>query len=299
MGIYVRKVFELWNKYGGLEREAINNRSKKIKLSKKERKQISESRAGEFLNGIQNMKHITFQYLFYKFIEMMQNNWTWDGTVNFDLETLGEVLDGDRSKGECALLAGALLALWRWPKPFGLEKKGGVLRRYGGAHGLGFYSLHPIAGVLNLKPDVRKPIENLREAIHEELFKSMLLEHYLKPSSVLPIKNWDNHKTVKINGMYYDPSYGRIYKNEKEMQLFEVIREGKNLFQYQEAKALHTIRLGSITVRAQQLVYFIWINVFGGRDCYGFGPYFSENEVYVPKPSQYIIVTPPSMKKTE
>ena len=177
---------------------------------------------------------------------------------------------------------------WRAKAVWGL---GGV------RHGLGFYSSHPTAGVLNLKPDIRKPIVNLRYAVHDEFFKDMLLQHYLKPSSVLPIKNWDNHKTVKMNGMYYDPSYGRIYKNESDMQLFEVIREGKRFYEYQEARALRTIQLGSITVHAQQIVYFIWINVFGGRDCYGFGPYFSENEVYVPKPSQYIIVTPPSMKK--
>jgi hypothetical protein len=141
-----------------------------------------------------------FEHLFPAFCDFFhgQDNWTWVGKTLTPSAPM--ILDGEAKTGQCLALASALRLLAMTRKPFGLGIPDVDLGRFTKSDGLyygryqqGFLSEHPIGGILNLLPNVYEPLNALP-----------------KPASRLaPLYLWENHKVLKYNGKFYDPSYLR------------------------------------------------------------------------------------------
>lgn len=127
----------------------------------------------------------------------------WIGSQGFSPTRVMETLDGDRTSGECAILANAFWALWACPKPFGLGKTGALLVDFNNDdEDDGFISPHPPGGIRTLGPNIVHPFGELGDA------RNCLYA-------------WGNHKVISFGGRFYDPSYRTIYDDTSEMVAFE------------------------------------------------------------------------------
>jgi len=143
--------------------------------------------------------------------------WTWNPAKNPDAYS---ILDGDQTVGECQALARAFRTLATCGNGFGLTFKESEVAEptragggwYEGRHCMGFVSRHPLAGILNLLPNVYPPGNRLPGT------DSRLAELYF----------WANHKVVPYNGKFYDPSYNKIYDKLEDMSAYQVCEDNNS-----------------------------------------------------------------------
>jgi len=136
--------------------------------------------------------------------------WTWNPAKNPDAYS---ILDGDQKVGECQALARAFRVLATCGNGLGLTFREGEVGEptrpggwYEGRHAKGFISNHPLAGILNLLPNVYPPGDE-----------------FPKPDSTLAqLYFWANHKVVPYGGKFYDPSYHNIYDKLEDMSVYHV-----------------------------------------------------------------------------
>lgn len=144
--------------------------------------------------------------------------WTWNALLPGEWEANGcQLLDGVRDEGECAMPAQALFVLLTYPNPYGFNQAADnfEIRQYHGARNNGFIAAHANTP-FNLAPN-----------------------NYGADGVARNYYIWSNHKTLRYNGRYYDPSYSTTqggpgyYDNEADMavaQIYGEIQQGDNQF---------------------------------------------------------------------
>ncbi len=140
-------------------------------------------------------------------------NWTWTG--GRVTPAAAAILDGDDGAkvGQCQALAAALRFLATARKPYGLDIGSTRLGSFGKGDGLytgryqaGFFSEHPVGGILGLLPNVYEPLDRLPTPT----------------SRLAPLYGWENHKVLKYGGRYYDPSYRKQYTQLSDMAAYHL-----------------------------------------------------------------------------
>ncbi len=152
------------------------------------------------------------ELLFQVYVQWLhKSGWTWAGGGSCGSPL---VLDNPPGEKECQAFAVGLKTLMIAPWPFGLgiAEAGVTVTPYSGpllgGSKVGFVSLHPTAGVLNLKPNVTRG-----GIVDDDLGNQGLYR-------------WDNHKVVLYGGKYFDPSYGCQYLTLADMAYQTVVGFG-------------------------------------------------------------------------
>jgi hypothetical protein len=155
--------------------------------------------------------------------QLVAFKWKWTpGRSCGDLEKAASILDGEMVHAECQVAANAFRLLLEVEPPHGFGLDGVKLRTYSGEKSLigaeehgpkaknskrvvqsneGFYSLHPLAGVHGLKPNVFDVATN----------------------KMAPVYAWTDHKVVEVAGRFYDVCYNTSYENLIDMAIALVL----------------------------------------------------------------------------
>lgn len=173
---------------------------------------------GQVLGGLNHGNVLAFSNRFHDTLAH-HDLWTWNPFIPGEWEGHGcRVADGDINAGECAMLAQALFVLLTYPNPYGFNEDAGnfEVRQYHGANNHGFIVRHQ-----NAPFHLDANIYNVG---------GHRVDYYL----------WSNHKTLRYNGRFYDPSYGTsqggqgFYANEDAMATAQIqgdIDFGEDQFQ--------------------------------------------------------------------
>ncbi|HTZ89424.1 MAG TPA: hypothetical protein VMA71_03735 [Alloacidobacterium sp.] len=149
------------------------------------------------------------------------NHWLWTGAAVTPAGAA--ILDGVAVTGQCLALARAFRCLATTRKPYGLAMpESQVLDpfgpgRYEGRYQHGFISRHQgilPGNVLGLASNILQPPLNRDtfQPLTGPPLHSQLSEYYF----------WGDHKTVPYEGLYYDPSYGRIWESLEQMAAYHL-----------------------------------------------------------------------------
>ncbi|HEV2394257.1 MAG TPA: hypothetical protein VG146_18045 [Verrucomicrobiae bacterium] len=151
--------------------------------------------------------------------QLMAFNWKWTPSRSCgDLKKAAAILDGDMYHAECQAAANAFKLLLETKAPYGFGLADVKLKVYVGEKAMtgaeangptgeharrapnsngGFYSMHPLAGVHGLKPNVFD----------------------VQTNKLAPVYAWTDHKVVEYGGRFYDVCYDAIYGQAVDMAI--------------------------------------------------------------------------------
>ena len=154
----------------------------------------------------------TFAEFYQSFITVFNDGqFTWIGSQGTNTSRVLETLDGTRTSGECAILATAFWALWSCPAPFGMGQQGLAYMSFNNGDAVdGFISYHPPGGIRALGPNIQHPHGGAGDGRN-------------------CLYSWGNHKILRYNGVYYDPTYRATYLNTNEMVAFAYTGQSKHI----------------------------------------------------------------------
>lgn len=197
----------------------------------------------------------------------IKHNWTWNpGRPGFSYRHGAQLLDGAVTQGECGYPVAALSILLSTDPPLGFGLGRSEISSYPGGHAEGFISPHG---------------QHALRGVHLNI---------LTPGvpTAPPYRLWENHKTVKFGGRYYDPNYNLIYDREDQMAVahLQTFRDRVRLrdlrtYDWLTASGLlnltiqklsdlfhnttHLITISQATGREMSGYYFFWTRGSGGR----------------------------------